>query len=303
VARTRQTRWSRLGVQRRVTSVRDLLRDVATVTVATGHRYVWRGVRDAHYLLHSSLHRRLLITKEEVTVANLVHRESELLRRARAAGLHNHEGRQLADADLLALLQHAGASTTLLDVTPDPFIALFFATEPVGEVKPCALMGIKVPGTTQAIQANHTFQGPLPDPPIAGRPTVAVDGIYACLRSELGLPDNLKAPLLWEAPFVDNRMRAQRGMFLATAAPPNALAVASFELPLGTPTEEALRAAQLFQHGPGLYTRPSVVVFYLSVELRLAAARELDKRFGYRTETIYPDLAGFALANASNRGY
>ena len=288
-------------MQRRPTSVQSLLHDVANITVATGHRYVWRGVKDAQYLLHSSLHRRLAAAKEAVTAPNLVTRETELLNNARAAGLHYRNGRELSNADLLALLQHAGASTSLLDVTPDPFVALFFATEPVGEVKPSALIAIKVPGTTPATQAAHTFQGPIPEP--GTDKSIATDGIYECLCGELGLDINAADPILWEAPFVDDRMRAQRGMFLATSVPPSGVDFASFNAPLAPPKEETNRVENLCQRSPGAYVRPAIVAFYLSAKLRHAAANELDKRFGYRTETIYPDLAGFALANGSNRRF
>ncbi len=301
MAGTKKTKWSRLGVQRRPENVSALLQDVSNITVATGHRYVWRGVKNAHYLLHSSLHRRLVISGKKVTQDELASQEVALLREAREAGYDYKDGRRLPDGHLLALLQHAGASTSLLDVTPDPFVALFFATEPRGEIRPCALIGIKVPGKTEAEQARHTFKGPLPDgwtdPYAEDEPF----GIYEAIRRELRWPHPASAPLLWEAPFVDDRMRAQRGMFLATTAAPSSAGYASFEVELGSAEEEKGRVKHICERAPGNYTRPSLIVFYINSELRQAAARELDKRFGYRTETIYPDLGGFAEANASNR--
>jgi hypothetical protein len=65
--------------------------------------------------------------------------------------------------------------------------------------------------------------------------------------------------------------------------------------------EESKRVKYLLDRRPGGYHRPAVVVFYIPTALRARVATELDDRFGYRTETIYPDLAGFALANSPSR--
>jgi FRG domain len=288
-------------VQRRPSSVSALLRDVSNITVATGHRYVWRGVKNAHFLLHSSLYRRLMLSGMDVTSEALAYHETVLLREARNAGYDYKDGRKLLDGHLLALLQHAGASTSLLDVTPDPFVALFFATEPRGETTPCALIAIKVPGKSEAEQARHTLKGPLPNGWADARPEAQPMGIYTAIRERLELAEGTTAPLLWEAPFVDDRIRVQRGMFLATTVPSAGKKFASFDVDLGSVNEEEARVRHICERDPGKYTRPSLVVFYVNAKLRQAAARELDRRFGYRTETIYPDLAGFAEANASNR--
>ncbi|HEX8306019.1 MAG TPA: FRG domain-containing protein [Jatrophihabitans sp.] len=281
--------WSRAGVQVRAASVSALLADVANITVATGHRYVWRGIKDATYRLDSALARRLMASKVDLTASNLARSEARLVQSARDARLDQG----LSSAELLALLQHAGASTSLLDVTPDPFIALFFATEPVGALKPCALMAIRVPGATPARQAAHTFKGPLPDNGSSG-------SVFTRLREEQKLPRTTR-PILWEAPFLDNRMRAQRGMFLATTAPRSDMEYGSIDLGLEAKEVEIDSVHHLLNRDRGQYRRPPLVVFYIPTALRSQVATELDSRFGYRTETVYPDLAGFALANSPNR--
>jgi hypothetical protein len=171
-------------------------------------------------------------------------------------------------------------------------VALFFATEPVGEIKPCALVAIRVPGDTSNDQAAHTLKGPLAN---------GAGCVWERLRDRLGLPADSSEPILWECPFVDDRMRAQRGMFLATTAPQESVDYGSFNAQLGPPDEEESHVGNLCRRAPGQYRRPSLVVFYISARLRERVTRELDQRFGYRTETIYPDLNGFALANAPNR--
>lgn len=284
--------WSRLGVQRRAGSVAELLGEVANVTVATNHRYVWRGVKNAEYTLHSSLARRLDGSNVAITAESLRVHERDLIRRAKESRFW--EG--LSEAELLALLQHAGAATPLLDVTPDPFVGLFFATEPVGDATPCALIAIRVPGATPAAQAAHTHKGPFADEgPKEER------SVYERLREALGLPAGTAEPLLWEAPFLDDRMRAQRGMFLATSAPEKSINYGSFDLGLESRREETTKVNHLIDRDRGRYHRPSVVVFYIPAALRRQVADELDLRFGYRTETIYPDAPGFALANGPTR--
>lgn len=285
------TVWSALGVQRRAASVTGLLAEVANITVATGHRYVWRGVRDATYGLHSSLERRLRSSGIDVTSHNLGVHERDLIDRARDAQFRQ----DLPRAELLAMLQHAGAATPLLDVTPDPFVALFFATEPVGEIKPCALIAIRVPGAAGTLGESHTFRGSLPGG------SSERDPVHTRLLAQLSLPDTSTEPILWEAPYVDDRMRAQRGMFLATTAPEDAVPYGSIDFRFGARDQEMRSISHLVDRDRGQYSRPSVVVFYVPSAMRRQVSRELDRRFGYRTETIYPDLPGFALANAATR--
>jgi FRG domain len=52
-----------------------------------------------------------------------------LLNEARLRGFDHHEGVKLCDLELLALLQHYGAATHLLDITRDVTTALWFASE------------------------------------------------------------------------------------------------------------------------------------------------------------------------------
>jgi FRG domain len=55
--------------------------------------------------------------------------ETQLLYNARLAGHGHHEGRQLGDLELLAMLQHHGAATRLLDFTENLLVAAWFACQ------------------------------------------------------------------------------------------------------------------------------------------------------------------------------
>src|SRR6202035_3111636 len=134
IARNARSVWGRLGVERGyggvpTTAAADLLRDAAAVVANPHVRYVWRGQGDIHYTLHHAMHRRLARSARAETEATLASQESILVTRARTTGYDRALGRRLSDVELVGLLQHEGAATRYLDVTPDPYIALFFACE------------------------------------------------------------------------------------------------------------------------------------------------------------------------------
>jgi hypothetical protein len=126
--------WGRLGVERTysgvpTTAAADLLRDAAAVVANPHVRYVWRGQGNIQHSLHHALHRRMVRAGRPETDAELDAREKVLIERARASGYDRAAGRKLSDVEPVGLLQHEGAATRYLDVTADPYVALFFACE------------------------------------------------------------------------------------------------------------------------------------------------------------------------------
>jgi hypothetical protein len=96
----------------------------------------WRGQAELDWRLDSGAVRRLheprpeedpLEMPPEYLEEQLREYENRLMQRARMAGHGHHDGRELSDLELLALLQHHGAATRLLDCTRNAYIALWFA--------------------------------------------------------------------------------------------------------------------------------------------------------------------------------
>ncbi len=97
--------------------------------LAQDRTYAWRGQPDASWGFSSSLFRALESNALETTEEALRDRELGILHEARRWGLGRDLGASATDMHLLAVLQHHGVPTRLIDVTSNPMTALWFATE------------------------------------------------------------------------------------------------------------------------------------------------------------------------------
>ncbi|MGW9592154.1 FRG domain-containing protein [Streptomyces chartreusis] len=89
-------------------------------------RIYYRGQSNADNNLSSNLFRTLTNFKESVTEEDMNNAEQTLIHHMRAEeGL----GRRMTDGELLAVLQHWGIPTRLIDVSDLPLEALFFAVD------------------------------------------------------------------------------------------------------------------------------------------------------------------------------
>lgn len=171
--------------------VRELLRAIWDLHAMYGadEPWLWRGQSSADFNLEPAVHTRAR-RLSKLTDAGVIELTHGLIAAARKSRLDLHENTCLPDLALLALLQHHGAATPLLDVTLDPIVGLYMAVvSPNGE-------NDDQDGVLFAIKRPAHVLGDFDSRPI--------DEIY----------ESIQSVALYSAPDVSERLRIQRGHFL-----------------------------------------------------------------------------------------
>ena len=180
----------------------------------------------------------------------------------RKAHIYLHDRAALED-DLrcLALMQHHGASTRLLDFTKSPFVAAFFALE--GATRDVAVFALNTPALWHAAP---TFDPSLTRAKIDPRVPGNFDRYFA--RNQL--------PVIWygEPSEMDSRLVAQSGLFVVPGV-------------LDKPLDMILDG---YGGSANLLTQ-----FVLPAAMREEAMRALY-RMNVTYATLFPDLDGLARA-------
>jgi hypothetical protein len=177
--------------------IRELLRAIWDLHAMYGddQPWLWRGQANAAFNLEPGLHTRVRRCAAALDDATVLGFTDDLLTAARAAGLNRHENTNLPDMALLALLQHHGAATPLLDVTLDPVVGLYMAVvspNAVDDDEDGVLFAIRRPNETIADFDSRTFAT-----------------IYGPMAGQ--------SVAFYSAPDVSERLRIQRGHFLMGA--------------------------------------------------------------------------------------
>jgi hypothetical protein len=290
-------KWKQTAWGHQVSSIDELTRAISRIgTLQSGRRYVWRGVVDRRFAVRSSLIRYLLREADDGVVFEETHvrsREQQILREARACGIGIEHGLLATDLHLLALLQHHGVPTRLLDVSSNPMTALWFACQRAAPERDAS-------GVLFAFDVTGLPEYPTVDSGATPTYGALEDPLGYSLVHALEESTTAQGPFLVRPSLPDIRMTAQEGLFIAGITPsvPGIPGVESFPIngsfPPGPGALRSLFAAD--ERGPGRPQRLPFVAVIISPELKKAMLRSLEGTYNRRRAVLFPDLAGFSEA-------
>lgn len=266
----------------------------------TDTHYAWRGVINADWPLHSALYRRMVATypsrKEEAPLARL---EGEILAEAHRWGLHYVDRAHLPILYELAMLQHFGAPTRLIDITFNPLVALYFAVEDQRDDSA---------EVSHSDKDGRLFVFDVSSRLINERSTEERQWEEAFARpwtAQNGAPSDWQTSAwAWRPAPIEARFAAQMGGFLFGGVPatgggrwPRGPAKGSGMWPIAdvrASTSVAVRFHKLQQGGGRPPDNPSFTVRVQS-QAKPTIREDLRRWFGIEPRTVYPDHQGFAM--------
>lgn len=241
-------------------------------TVVAGpecRNWAFRGQSDAEWPLYSSLSRYLkkysihrdAWTKQEERIHRIFRRKAHLFL--------DHVPDETDAFQWLALMQHHGAPTRLLDFTWSPFVAAFFALEHAS--KDAAIWALRVPAIWQPglkFKFRHRRTALTPDD-LGLRAAGAYEKYY--LKNEVAFV-NSGEPMV-----MNKRLIAQSGTFIVPGV-------------LDKPVEEILAGYRT--------TGTTVAKFVLRTSLLRDEAMLALYNMNLTNATLFPDLDGLARSMA-----
>ncbi|WP_354500674.1 FRG domain-containing protein [Mycetocola sp. 2940] len=274
-------------------TLEELWREIGFLSFfGSGSRFVWRGLPSVEYNIESSLSRELRRRGITPTEAAIRLNEQNSIEAARRWGLGHSEHGYASDLHLLAMLQHHGVPTRLVDVTYNPLTALWFACS---DPKLRDLPGVLVSMAVSNVPVIETV-------PVAPR-DVTIGSMGDPLRyplvSALASSEHDGVPFLVEPVVRDARMIAQEGLFIASSVPQRSA---------GTPMEgfpykgswvllsllRTIRDLGTVMIGDK-WDSFGIFGLIISPALKAQILPVLEKSFNRSHRTMYPDLSGFAV--------
>ena len=242
---------------------------------------VWRGQADVTWRVESKA------TRQKKNSAEIRDHEIRMLETIRKTGADRAQ--YTGDWELLARLRHHAAATRLIDVTTDPFVALWFLCDDDSSVEEVSVQ--TQPGLLLAFQRRsfRTINNPQ---------TV---GSYAQLAAR-------KADrLIYSTPTIDPRIAAQRGLFVLHSDPDSTVGSTASELgdftapqKWGTEQMQALgMASGTVGRGRRRTKFPEALGIVVPAAVKPVLLDRLETNFGFTRATMYPDFSGVGQVFAS----
>jgi len=267
-------------------------------------QFAWRGQVNADWALHSSLYRRLKLTNGNNPVEKDIDKvEGDILARLHRWGLHNLQGRgRLSVLNQLAMLQHFGAPTRLIDISFNAWVGVFFAVEEKWSnatlVEENSDARVFVFDVTDRIINESKDKRMWEDQ--FSRPWTNV--------AEIPSLEWTTSFFAWKPTSLDARIFAQNGGFLFGGVPSaNGPGGTRFQFPrspnfqdgwwpIDTARGECCIAARAhkFAAKKGVTSKNALYTFRISAAAKADIRKRLELMFGYRHSTIYPDYTGFS---------
>lgn len=290
--------------ERRITSFQDFIDILDKINkIQNRHSaiFAWRGQANAAWGMHSSLSRKIRIAKGRFPKENeLSTHENHILAELHQWGLHNHHllGR-LSVLNQLAILQHFGAPTRLIDITFNAWVALWFATELLGEPENDNADGriFCIDISKKIINENSELRAWEDDLRTPWKNFDKIDWsshVYA-----------------WKPANIDSRISSQNGAFLLGGIPTSqkrdaAGTVKPQQFSKTTDPKDKSWLIQEVIDSTSIAIRPHsfenirstsnglCFTFVIASNLKAEIRERLEKQFGYSHKVIYPDYTGFS---------
>lgn len=290
---TRQTLslWEESGWLVRIRYVSELMTAVGRLgTFEKGRRFVWRGMRRTSYTLESSLQRylkRLDRTRDEREMRIA---EKQLIEHARSWGIGDIGGVEMDDLQLLAVMQHHGVPTRLMDFTSNPMTAMWFACQEDDQRhEDGLLLAVDVTDLRNGREFNNPSVGTW-----GGLAAPLSSGLEATLSHSL---ENNSVPVLLESRAPDRRLQVQEGLFLLGAVPetPTLSVSSAFNLPHWKRKVD-LREHILDPRSSGRPIRVPFVAISIPDKIKSVMRTHLSTTYNRNRRYLFPDVDGLAEA-------
>jgi hypothetical protein len=242
---------------------------------------VWRGQADAKWRVESKA------TRLKKNSAQIRDNEVEMLRTIRKIG--TDRAQYTGDWELLARLRHHAAATRLIDVTTDPFVALWFLCDDESTV---AGVNVRMQSGLLLAFQRRAF-GTINNPHAVGS--------YSQLHTRGA------ARLIYSTPTIDPRIAAQRGLFVLHSDPDKTASSMVSELgDFSIPSTWGLKQINDLGSAHGTAGRgrrrtkfPEALGIVVPAAVKPVLLDRLETNFGFTRATIYPDFSGVGQVFAS----